>query len=298
MPAQWMEITFFLEGLPPEVIEPITSVMTKVCGGVEELTGEPGGRRIRCYLPATDQGRVSFADLQRDLRSLAEMNSMNVHQFIQRCSTRIVKDVDWASQWKSFYKPTRIGQRFVVHPSWEDPGPLNPEDRVILMDPGQAFGTGHHESSRLCIELMEMLDIDGWNVADIGCGSGFLSIAAVRAGADIVWACDIDRIAVETAGKNIRRNDVEDTVNLVPGSALALKPYGPFGLVFANLLADILQDIGSQLKAITSPGGYMIWSGILNEQLPELKSLSDLLEVELQQVHQENEWVALLLRVP
>ncbi len=298
MPAQWMEITFSLQGLPTEVIEQVTPVITTFCGGVEELSAESGAREIRCYLPATDQGRVSFAELQRELQRLAKMNTLDSQQIIQRCSTRIVKDVDWASQWKSFYRPTRVGQHFVVHPSWEEPGPLHPEDRVILMDPGQAFGTGHHESSRLCIELMEILDIEGWTVADIGCGSGLLSIAAVRAGAHIVWACDIDGIAVETAEKNIRRNDAEETVHIVSGSALALKPHGPFGLVFANLLADILQDIGSQLKAITRPGGYMIWSGILNEQLPEMKSLSDLLEVELQQVQQENEWVALLLRVP
>ncbi len=298
MPERWMVITFSLHGLPFEVIEPITSVMARHCGGVEELTGEAARQQIRGHLPATDQGKMSLSKLKGDIRRLAKTNTMDYRQLLQRCSTQIVENTDWASNWKSFYQPVRIGQHFVVHPSWEKPDSLRPDDQVIMMDPGQAFGTGHHESSRLCIELMELLDIDHWKVADIGCGSGILSIVAARAGAEIVWACDIDKVALETAEQNMLRNDVESVVNLVPGSVRHLEPYSPFRLVFANLLADILQEMGPELKAITRPGGYMIWSGILKHQVQDMEDLCEVLEVELQQVQQENEWIALLILVP
>ncbi len=122
--------------------------------------------------------------------------------------TRSLPETNWEEAWKQFFHPRRVGERWIVRPTWEE-YEAGPADRVIVLDPGQAFGTGDHPTTRMCLVLMEPLDLTGRPVADVGCGSGILAVGACLMGADPVEAVDIDPIAVEVAKENAARNGVE-----------------------------------------------------------------------------------------
>ena len=144
--------------------------------------------------------------------------------------TRSLPETNWEEAWKRFFHPRRVGEHWVVRPTWEE-FEAGPSDRVIVLDPGQAFGTGDHPTTRMCLELMEPLDLVGRPVADVGCGSGILAVGACMMGADPVEAVDIDPIAVEVAKENGVRNGV---------SFLALAGDGLSA--FTGSLKDVPQD--------------------------------------------------------
>lgn len=205
-----------------------------------------------------------------------------------------VADEDWAETWKQYYKPFRIGARLVVKPSWEA-YEAQAGDAVVELDPGMAFGTGTHETTFMCMELLERFLRPGDQVMDVGTGSGILAIAAARLGAERVLAVDIDPDAVRVAGENIVKNGVQDRVRAVRGDLVNGETL-PCDLAVANIVADAICMLAGPLTRHVKPGGLFVCSGIIREREADVQAATA--EAGYAPVARETrgEWVALCLR--
>lgn len=183
--------------------------------------------------------------------------------------THVVGD-DWRDGWRAHFKPLRIGRRLVVRPSWE-PFAAAPEDVVITLDPGGAFGTGTHESTRLALCLLEEVVQANETVLDVGCGSGILSIAALRLGSGPVSALDVDPAAVEATRENARDNGVQDRLYAATTPIESVPERYP--LVLANIEAHVLLPLAGAIAARVADGGRLLLSGILREQLARVEAV-------------------------
>lgn len=181
--------------------------------------------------------------------------------------TRTVAEEDWAEAWKEHFHVTRFGERIVVVPSWRAFDP-RPGDVVLHLDPGMAFGTGQHETTRMCLEALESLIRPGARVLDAGCGSGILAIAAAALGAVEVAAIDVDDVCVRVTGENAARNGLADRIDVGAGRLggtwpLASPPAG-FDVVVANIIAPVIIEAAPMLAGVLAmPGGTLVVSGII-----------------------------------
>lgn len=197
---------------------------------------------------------------------------------------------DWDQIWRQHFKPRRVGRRFLIVPSWEEVQPAE-EDWVIQLDPGQAFGTGDHPTTRMCLELMEDAPIAGARIADVGCGSGILSIGACRMGAREVCAVDIEPVSVEVARENAERNRVSFLA--VTGDGLFALPEGdPYDVVLSNIISAVLIRIAPDVAAELRPGGMWIVSGVIPENWPDVLRAAERVGFRLQVRREEDGWVA------
>ena len=204
-----------------------------------------------------------------------------------------VQEKDWAEYWKRFYKPLRLGKHLVVRPSWEAYQAL-PDDLVIDLDPGMAFGTGTHESTALCVELIER-HYQGGRVLDLGTGSGILAIAAAKLGAQKVLAIDIDPLAVRTAQKNVDNNKLSSVISVRLGDLLQ-GIEGSFDFSAANILADVIIMLCAPLKRQLKPGAVFVCSGIIRDREDDVcAALKAAGYAQLERLL-KNEWVALAVR--
>ena len=180
-------------------------------------------------------------------------------------AARTVEASDWAEAWKEHFSVERFGERLVVVPSWRTYEPA-PEDVVVHLDPGMAFGTGQHETTRMCLEALEHAVSAGDRVLDLGCGSGILSIAAARLGAREVVALDIDPDCVRITADNARGNGVDAVIRANHGTLPCPAADGPFHVVVANIISGVLIDLAVELAAVLAPGGILIASGVIGER--------------------------------
>ena len=181
-----------------------------------------------------------------------------------------VKEEDWASGWKRHYHVQHIGRRLVVRPSWEEYSPA-PGEVVMSLDPGMAFGTGTHDTTRLCLELLEETVTPSSRVLDVGCGSGILSISAALLGAPEALGVDIDPVAVRTARDNAELNGVSAGARFICGD-LTEKADGLYEIVTANIVADVIIRLLSTVRDFMVPGGVLITSGIIDTRAEEVLS--------------------------
>lgn len=204
-----------------------------------------------------------------------------------------IDEEDWANSWKQYYKPIRIGERIVIVPEWEEYESADNEV-IIRMDPGMAFGTGTHETTRLCAELIERYMIPDSHVLDIGTGSGILAVTASKLGADTVFACDIDPAAIKVARENITLNNVTNVTCEV--SDLLKNVNGIYDFISANIVADIIirmaPDVGKYLKM----NGIIITSGIINTQAEEVRNVMKSYGFTVIDTIEENDWIAFAFR--
>ena len=203
---------------------------------------------------------------------------------------RRVAEEDWAHAWKQYFKPQRIGRRLVVKPSWEEFA-AQPEDLILEMDPGMAFGTGLHATTRLCLRALEEIVTPGARVADVGTGSGILAVAAIRLGAARVEATDNDPLAVDIARQNAARNGVDDRITVAEATQ---PPTGPFDIVVANILPDVILGMADSLVAATRPGGTLIVSGIIEPRADEVRAGLTERGLSVLESPIEGEWVAIV----
>jgi len=207
-----------------------------------------------------------------------------------------ITDLGWAENWKEHFKPQRIGRRITVSPSWE-PYSAEPDEVVLTVDPGQAFGTGTHETTRMCLRLIEPLFDSGrppTRVLDFGTGTGILGIAAARLGAEDTLGTDIDPKAVETANENARINGVADRFRAENIPLLSIRER--FDLIVANILAEILVDLKREIAALSTPFGCLILSGILSEKGDWVVKEYAAERFSLEERIEDGQWTALLLR--
>ncbi len=183
-------------------------------------------------------------------------------------TTDLCREEDWANNWKQYFKPTEVGSRLLICPTWEQEPPT--ERKVLHLEPGAAFGTGTHDTTRLCLEELDRLVKPGDTVLDLGCGSGILAIATLLLGAESAVGVDIDPVAVKTACENGERNGfAEPALRFVCGD-LADKVDGRFSLVVANIVADVILLFAPQVPRFLAPGGAFVCSGILTERAQEV----------------------------
>ncbi len=238
-----------------------------------------------------------FPALLSSLRSrLASLAAANPGYGTLQLEMQSIPDEDWAENWKKFYKPLRAGEHFVIKPSWEAFDPL-PGDRVIEMDPGMAFGSGYHETTSMCLALLERTVVPGSRVIDVGTGSGILAIGAAMLGASEVLAIDIDRDAVRVAEENVRRSGVADTVSVQEGNLLDRVDESCHVCV-ANIIAQIICSSAGPLFSHVLPGGLFICSGIIAEMEESVRAALLSAGFEIQDVLHQGEWVAFLSRRP
>lgn len=226
------------------------------------------------------------------------LNELKAEAFLDMGSLALdmqnVADEDWSENWKKYYKPFRIGSHLVVKPTWEPYAP-QPEDLVIELDPGMAFGTGTHETTNMCMQLLERYYQDGMRVMDVGTGSGILAIAAARLGADNVLAIDIDPDAVKVAKENVALNGVSDAVRVVVGD-LCKSEAMPCELAVANIVADAICMLAGPLTRHLEKDGLLICSGIIREREQDVLDAAREAGYTVKDRIEKGEWVALCLR--
>lgn len=208
-------------------------------------------------------------------------------------STTYVKEDDWANNWKQYYHPTRIGQNIVIRPSWEEYTPESEKDIVITLDPGMAFGTGSHETTRLCLTLLEKYIEPGAAVLDVGTGSGILAVAAAKLGAASVLGIDIDAHAVLVAEENSKLNGTNITFkagNLVDDVA------GKYNLITANIVADIIITLLNDMDAFLAEGGTAVLSGIIDIREEEVLEKIAAESFKTVEILRENGWSAIAIQ--
>lgn len=218
---------------------------------------------VTAYLNGNSQGDESLAAFRRELGRLKAMDTNGEWGRLE-CELSEVLEEDWAFAWKKHYHAAKVGERLVICPSWEEYEPLG-DEVVVKLDPGMAFGTGTHESTRLCMQLMEKHITKSLKVLDLGCGSGILAISAVLLGARSALGLDIDETSVMVATENAKLNNVSRKCRFVKDS-LGNHINGSYGLIFANIVADVIIEYVHHIISNLGDYGVAIVSGIIDSR--------------------------------
>lgn len=205
-----------------------------------------------------------------------------------------VDEEDWANAWKKYYKPHRISEHMVVKPSWED-YKADEGEIIIELDPGMAFGTGTHETTRMCADLLDRYVKQGDRVMDAGCGSGILAIMAAKLGARKVVAFDIDEVAVRVTRENIEQNNVSDRIRVFKGVLKDIEPE-KFDIIAANIIANVIAALSGIIPEYLEDGGLFIASGIILERRHEVIEAYEKQDFVLVDEKNKGEWVALVFK--
>lgn len=208
-----------------------------------------------------------------------------------------VDEEEWATAWKKYYKPVRVGSYITISPTWENYLPEAEEEIVVELDPGMAFGTGTHPTTVLCIQALEKYVSANDRLLDVGTGSGVLSIAAAKLGAAEIEAIDLDQVAVKSAEENVKINQVDSTVSVSQGNLLD-HTTGTYDMIIANILAEVIVQMTKQAYEALRPGGRIITSGIISRKQETVsKSLSEAGFI-IEETTALEDWVAIVAKRP
>lgn len=246
---------------------------------------------VKAYLPADEEFDVKLATFEERVQELVSYG-INKGSGITKC--REIQDEDWESSWKEFFHSVKVGERIVIKPSWEEYTSL-PNDLVIELDPGMAFGTGTHHTTAMCCRALEQVVKPGDVVFDVGTGSGILAVAAAKLGASKVQAVDLDSVAVRVAKENVDINDVGNVVDVARGDLLT-GITGQADIVIANIIATIVIQLLVDIPARLKDGGIFIASGIITERLSEVVAAMAGHNLVVEKVIEEGGWVAVVAR--
>lgn len=205
--------------------------------------------------------------------------------------TDTIKEEDWAFGWKKYYHPLRIGEHIVVCPSWESCS-LEPGDIMLQLDPGMAFGTGTHETTRLCLQMLEKFVKPGMDILDVGCGSGILSICGVLLGGSSAVGVDIDQTAVKVANENAEMNHVENKISFLCGD-LTDKVSGKYQVICANIVADVVIRMIPNIGDFMDDGAILLVSGIIESRLDEVVEALNAYGYQVIDSREEKGWCAM-----
>jgi ribosomal protein L11 methyltransferase len=302
-PGAWLELSVEAD---VEAVDAVSEILGRVAPGgtsVEpafELVDEGLGARIdptrpvtvRSYVPARDRAAADRAVTEVAV-ALGHLQAFGLRP-IGELTTRIVQEADWADAWKAYFPVMRIGRRLVIRPTWRRHR-HQPDDVVLALDPGMAFGTGLHPTTRLCLAAVEDLAdrgvLAGARVLDVGCGSGILAIAACKLGAASALGVDTDPIAIEATVANARRNALVRQIRAREGSLPTGE--GAFDVVLANLIAGVLVPLAGALRRELRPGGTLLASGIFVDREAEVRQAFEAAGLAVAGRSAEGDWVAL-----
>ncbi|QEY33158.1 50S ribosomal protein L11 methyltransferase [Synechococcus sp. RSCCF101] len=263
-----------------------------------ERDPEPGGRlALRAWLPVADWPELRRRRLDQRFSELTDLSGGH----LEPLEWRQAPEEDWSSLWKTHWRPDPVGERLLILPAWLPLPDALRQRRVIRIDPGSAFGTGSHATTRLCLEALERLQPEGFRLADLGCGSGILGLAALRLGARCVLASDVDPLAVRASQANAALNQLGSHLRVVAGSAEALQGLlgdEPADLLLCNILAPVLVDLAPAFQPLVKPGGLAILSGLLEDQESTVLAAVRDAGWERLDVARRERWSMLLIRSP
>jgi len=297
---QWIEVSVRSER---EAAEAVSAVLAEQAwgGGVaidEDITPSADGDGfdynldkpvlIKCYLPVDDQAGERIEHMRAALDHLSFLRP------IESLVVRHVADEDWANAWKEHYHVLHVGRRLVIAPTWREYA-AQPGELVIRLDPGMAFGTGLHPTTRLCLERLEDTVRPGMSVLDVGTGSGILALAAAQLGAGAVLAVETDPVAVSAAGDNVALNSLDGVIAVRQGSVPLAEPRR-FDIVVANIIARVIAELADALAAALEPGGMLIASGIIAEREQMATDALQRAGLRLVRRDQDGDWLALTLQ--
>ena len=299
---RWLELTVTCDN---EAIEPVSEIFGRLGRGsavrptrlIRDPHDELSAREdpsapyeITVHLPEDEAAPAAVEATERALWHLHAFGLRPVGEL----RVRSVDDNDWTDAWKAGYVPQRIG-RVVIVPSWLDE-PIGADEVALRLDPGMAFGTGLHPTTRGCLTLLQSISPIPPTVLDVGSGSGILALAALRLGAERAVCYDTDPLAVEATLANAAANDLADRVTAYQGSLPAVPTTGRYPLVLANLVAAVLIDLAAALATHTAAGGTLLASGIIEGRADEVLAALTTAGFALDGRLDDGEWVSLHLR--
>ncbi len=277
-----------------EFLETVTPHWDYVDESLMKLANAP--TVVKIYPADNDQGRALIQDV---LKQLDELRAQDVSKKLGTLAVSYqgVRDEDWANAYKKYFKPFPVGDKLVIKPSWEEYE--NRENRIILeIDPSSSFGTGSHETTKLCLECMERTVRPGDRVLDMGCGSGILSVAALLLGASHVTYVDIDDNCIATARENLERNGFgKDISRALCGNAISDGKLADaiaaeqYDLIAANIVADVIIAMRSLFQRCLKPGGTLLTSGIIGPRAAEVAAQLEEAGFTICERFELNDWV-------
>lgn len=258
-----------------------------------------GHALIKGYFPEPARKDEIVAQLQAWMEGLRETG---IDPGDPRYEWNEVDDEDWANNWKQYFKPVRVTERLTIKPTWEEYEATDGEI-ILELDPGMAFGTGTHATTSLCLKLLDQIIRPGDEVIDVGTGSGILSIAAAKLGANRVLALDLDPVAVASATSNVQLNGLEDRITVKHSDLMQVLKSDenlgirlPVRVVVANILAEIIVKFVEDVHAALQPGGLYVVSGVIDSKAQMVKDALEQAGFQVEQQLAEQDWVALAAR--
>ena len=290
-----------VEGIEIEDNVPLTEAETKgmFIDILPELAPDDGSAKVSCYLETDEDVEALTEKIREGLEEISMFANIGTGQI----SLSETEDKDWINNWKQFFKPFCV-DNILIKPTWEEVPEEHKDKMMIEIDPGTAFGTGSHETTRLCIRQIQKYLKKGDRVMDIGTGSGILSIAAMKLGASEVFATDVDEFAVEAAIENVAVNHIPaEKVTMITGDIIGDEEiqktagYECYDFAVANILAPVIIMLQGEIARHLKSGSYFITSGIINTKEEEVKAafLANP-EFELIETVYDNDWVSITVR--
>ena len=312
MDGTWIEVRVITKS---EALEPISGIFYSLdCKGVaiedpEDILGREQGPLTWDFADINvleHKGKVAvvkayFAEedniedvLQYVNERLTELKEMGLDLGEAKVEHEKMHEEDWANTWKQYYKPSKVGEKIVVKPIWEE-YEAKDEELVVELDPGMAFGTGTHETTRMCIQALERYVKEESTVFDVGCGSGILAIAAAKLGAKLAVGVDLDPVAVESSIENVGYNNLNN-IEILHGNLVEVID-GKADIVVANILAEIICILTDDVKRVLKDGGVFITSGIIHDRVDMVCEKLELTGFEVIEKNRDGEWNCIVAKL-
>ena len=291
---KWIELSVVADS---ELIDPLVQIFDRYSknGVVLENVGENieysnNATKVRTYLKSDTDYEIVFNQIDIGVRLLAHVGE------VSKLSKRVLNEKEWHESWKKHFSILEIGKTLAIVPSWLKSKKVN-RKIVIELDPGMAFGTGHHPTTRMCLEMLETLVKPCHSVLDLGCGSGILSIASAKMGSEKVIGIDNDETAIKVARENIKINGIGDSVSISNGS-VPNKNIDKYSndIVVANISSKVILDLSKEITEYLKPKGYLLISGFLDNTESEIIDVFKKLNLNVVSKLGTADWVALCLR--
>lgn len=256
----------------------------------ETLLKVKKGAVVKAYYKEDEHFNEHFEYIKNSVNNLGEFGIDKGEGLVVSSK---VNEQDWENNWKKYYKPTKVGARVVVKPIWEEYIPKNHE-LVVELDPGMAFGTGTHETTRMCIQALERYVDENSTVFDIGTGSGILAIAAAKLKAKSAIGVDLDPVAVDSAKQNVAKNDLKN-IDIRHGNLMEVVD-GKANVIVANIIAEVIKILIPDINKSLIHGGYFISSGIIKDRAQDVINELKKNKFEILEVNNQGEWICIVAK--
>lgn len=312
MDGTWIEVRVITKS---EALEPVSGIFYSLdCKGVaiedpEDILGREQGPLTWDFADINvleHKGKVAvvkayFAEednIEEILgyvnEKLVELKEMGIDLGEAKVEHEKMYEEDWANTWKQYYKPSKVGEKIVVKPIWEEYEQKGGE-LVVNLDPGMAFGTGTHETTRMCIQALEKYVKEESTVFDVGCGSGILAIAAAKLGAKLAVGVDLDPVAVESSIENVGYNNLNN-IEILHGNLVEVID-GKADIIVANILAEIICILTDDVKRVMKDGGVFITSGIIHDRVDMVCEKLEATGFEVIEKNRDGEWNCIVAKL-